>query len=1208
MRWMLFFLVGVAILPSAQTQPASFFKPISEREMLLPETAERRLVPLRYRTYVLDEEGLRNALSRAPREFTPEARLSQCMIRLPLPDGTEEAFRIWETFQVEPALAEAMPTARTYAGESTERPGLTVRFSHTVRGLNAWIFWPDFRLSFVEVYAWGQTRYYMVYGEEDLPEEARPREAERACGLLAERLRLTSSAGSVEERGSNGGGAVMLKQYRLIISTTGEFSQDHGGVRDQVYAALVEYVNRINAIYERDLSIRFNLVQATLATIFLNPSTDPFTGSDNGTLAAQNQQALEQAGVPLAAYDIGHVFARGGGGIAGLGVVCQSGKWRACSAGSGSYGLGFTYVNCHEIGHQLGANHSWNRCGGFAADQRAGISAYEPGSGSTIMSYAGACGPDNVQGGADLYFHGGTLGEIRKYVDQESGAQCGTLSPTSNTHPSVSLPYKGGFFIPIRTPFELTSTATDADGDVLTYTWEQIDVGPETPLGTQLGNSPLFRSRPAVLVPSRTFPQLNTLINNVNDPRELLPDTTRNLTFRLTVRDGRGGVSFANLAFKATASAGPFAVEYPNLSTHQWNVGEYAEVRWDVANTDKPPVNCTRVNIRLSIDGGLTYPILLAEGVLNDGSHYVKVPDHLTSRARVRIDAVDNVFFDISNSNFPIQQPTQPSLTVGLENDGATVCLPGKHVVTIHTAGVAGFNAPVSFDFDAPLPPGFLATFSKATVTPGESATLMLDLSQVNTSATFTLWLRITAAQAAPIVRPIVIRTIRNDFTGLSLASPPDGATSQALLQTLRWNKGLDALGYDVQLATSPSFEAASLVAFLENTPLDSFVVPVFLNKGQPYFWRVRPRNECGAHAWTEPFFFSTVAEKCFNWEATDLPRNLTANGKPTVESKINVLGEGIIKNMEVRRIKGYHEFFRDLDVRLISPQGTEVVLWSARCGNFNGFFNLRLTDAASSSFPCPPPNSGLPYRPQQPLAAFAGQNASGIWTLRVQDTQIGGGGTLEQFQLEFCSEIFLKPPILVNNNPLLIEAGANRPITPDLLLVSDADNGPAELIFTLVTTPQYGHLSKNGGAPLRPGNQFSQADINSGALRFFDYGFQRDDNFLFIVSDGQGGFLGTLRFRIQPQKVGIAEGHDGSIDITLYPNPTSGSVWIVSNTPAQHSLPIWLFDSTGQLLLSTEIAPGSPNHTLNLSEWSLSPGIYFVRIGQVMKKLIFLR
>ncbi len=1210
MRWITLALMWVAAVVSlnAQLSAPSFFKPIAEEAILLPEQAERKLIPLRYQTYELDYEALKAHLQSAPPEFSPAARQRRCLLSLPLPDGAMEVFSVWETFQLEPALAEAMPFARTFAGEALRQPGMTVRLCYTLRGLNALIFWPDLSMSAVEVYAWGQDRYYMAYYAKDLPEEARVSGGQHPMVLKSA---LGAPQGQpcvprVQERGSTLSDPVQLKQYRLIISTTGEFSQDHGGTRELAFSALVEHVNRINAPYERDFALRFVLVQATLATIFLNPATDPFTAADNGGLAAQNQQALAIAGVPPAAYDVGHVFARGGGGVGGLGVVCQNSKWLGCTSGSGSYGLFFTYVACQELGHQLGGNHTWNRCGGFAEDQRAPLTAYEPGSGSTIMSYVGGCGPDNVQGFPDLYFHGGSIKEMRQYIDFTGGAQCGTLTPTGNQHPVVSLPYSNGFFIPIGTPFELTGTATDPDGDPLTYCWEQVDIGPETPLGTQLGNSPIFRTRPAVSAPNRYFPQLSTILSGTPDPRELLPEYTRNLTFLLTVRDGLGGVGSAEVSFKAWGDAGPFTVQYPNTAADRWNIGEYAEVRWDVANTNQEPVNCSRVNIRLSTDGGLTYPIMLAERVSNDGSHYVLVPNIPTSQARVRVDGADNVFFNISRQNFIIQQPTQPSLTMSLDNDSGTLCLPAAHTVIIRTAGVLGFNAPVTLDFDQPLPPNISASFSKTILQPGEEATLTLDFSQVNTEETFTLWLRATAAGEAPIVRPIVLTTLRNDFSGLALAFPPNGAVDLGPTQTLRWNKGLDALTYDVQLATSPSFEPSTIVAAVSNTTLDSFRISVFLEKGQAYFWRVRPRNRCGAHAWTASFFFSTLAEKCFVWEANDLPRNLTANGKPVIESKINVVSGGNINTMEVRHVKGYHEFFRDLDVRLISPQGTEVVLWSARCGNFNGFFNLRLTDAAPSSFPCPPPNTGLPFQPQEPLAGFKGQNATGIWTLRVQDTQIGSGGTLEQFQLEFCSEVAQSPPFLVNNQPLYVEPGNNHPIGSDLLLADDADNGPEELVFTLVTVPEHGHLSKNWSAPLQPGDQFTQADINGGAIRFFDYGRRLPDGFFFIVSDGQGGFFGTPRFLIEPQTVSTRLPAEAAATFQLYPNPARELVWLALPEPTSEALRVRLFDSAGHMVQEVVLPSGNALHSIPLS--GLAPGLYFVQVGQAVKKLVLLK
>jgi len=1205
--WTSFFLLLAGTLSTAQTAAPNFFKTVPESAIALPEKAERKLIPLDYRTYHLDYTGIKSALQNAPQEFTPEARQNRSVIALPMADGTFEPFSVWEVFIMEPELAAQAPYVRTFAGQSLLDPLKKVRFSHTLRGFRAMVIRADMGLEFIEPFAWGQDEFYMAYDANDIPAEAFPQGPRTVIVdknlLEKEPPRYTPP---VHERGTELA-PITLKQYKLLISTTGEFSQDHGGDKPTIFSALAEYVNLINVPYERDFAVRFQLVQGTLLSIFLNPDTDPFFGTDPGALAAQNQQALVTAGVTPNGYDIGHVFSRGGGGVGGLGAICGNSKWLGCTAGSGNYGAGFIYVACQELGHQIGGNHTWNRCGGFAADQRAPLTAYEPGSGSTIMSYVGGCGGDNVQGGADLYFHGGSIVEMRKSLDFESGSTCGASIVTTNNPPVVTLPYPNNFYIPIGTPFELNGSATDPDGDPLTYCWEQMDIGPETPLGTQVASSPIFRTRPAVPATNRYFPQLSTILNNSSDPRELLPAYTRDLTFKLTVRDNRGGgggVGSADVAFQAWGGAGPFRVQYPNTAANSWNIGEYAEVRWDVANSDKAPVSCSHVNIRLSTDGGQTYPIMLAERVGNDGSHYVLVPNLPTAVARVRVDGYDNVFFDISNQNFTIKQPTQPSATISLDNDSGILCLPADHEVEISTAGVLGFNSPITLDIDGALPPNVSASFSATTLQPGESATLTLDFSQVQTEETFTLTLRANVAGQAPILRPIVLTTLRNDFSALALVSPANGATEAPLIQTLFWNKALDALSYDVQFASSPSFAPGTILASVTSTTLDSFKLPIFLAKGTPYFWRVRPKNECGVHDWTEPFFFSTFAEKCFQWASNDLPKGMTANGTPTIESKINVLAGGPIKNMEVRQVKGYHEFFKDLDVRLISPLGTEVVLWTGRCGNFNGFFNLRLTDEAPNSFPCPPPNSGIAYRPQDPLGAFVNQNSTGTWTLRIKDTQIGGGGTFEAFQLEFCSEVVLNPPYLVNNNTLIVDPGNNRAVTPDLLLVEDANNTHAQLVFTLLTVPEHGHLAKNGGTPLQPGDQFTQAELDNGAVRFFDYGGSHaSDGFRFMVTDGEGGFFGTPRFNIQHPPVGAGEADQAGFDFRLFPNPANDVVWVAASLPVRADTRVALFSSAGQMIQETFLPIGAER--LQLQTGSLPRGMYFVQVGAAVRKVV---
>src|SRR6056297_310062 len=271
------------------------------------------------------------------------------------------------------------------------------------------------------------------------------------------------------------------------------------------------------------------------------------------------------------------------------------------------------------------------------------------------MGYAGIC-PPNIQSNSDDHFHNHSFNEMYSFSVNGSGNSCATISSTGNTPPDVTL-IPGGFFIPIETPFELTSDATDVDNDELTYCWEQYDLGPATAssdddLTNPSGNAPIFRSFSPVSSPTRVFPRITDLVNNTTIIGEHLPTYSRDLTFRCTVRDnasGGGGVTDEEVAFEATASAGPFLVTSPTSGGITWLGNSSQTVTWDVANTDETPVNCSNVDIFLSTDGGLTYPTTLATNVPNIGSASVVVPYIATSQARVKVKAAGNIFFDISN-------------------------------------------------------------------------------------------------------------------------------------------------------------------------------------------------------------------------------------------------------------------------------------------------------------------------------------------------------------------------------------------------------------------------------------------------------------------------------------------------------------------------------------------------------------------------------
>ncbi len=1201
------FLLCFLLANVLQAQNTSFFKPVSTEKIAQAEGIAPTMLPNKFDAYQLDEAGIKAVLETAPWEFTAEAAQRKCVINIPMGNGKIEPFSVCRIAMLDPEFAAACPYIRTYAGVSLTDSRRSVRFSTTLRGFRALIMQPDFASAMLKpLFPGNPNSLYLAYDLADAPDQG---QSNFKTGMTPDGTVWFGNQGeryapAAEDRGQELD-PVKLKIFRFCVAAVGEFTQDHGGTKPLALSAVTEYTNMVSAAFERDIDIRLQLTFGTQYVMFTDPTTDPYPVLANDACMMMNPEVLNQY-TNVNSYDVGHVFIRGGGGVAG-GNGCQESKGRGCSAGSLSapndYGHNFLYVVGQEVGHQLGGSHTWNFCGAPGNGQRAAGTAFEPGSGTTIMSYAG-CNPGLVQQTADLYYHAGSIEEIKSFAQF---ATCGTLNETTNHAPVVTLPYPDNFSIPVSTPFELNGSAVDPDGDALSYSWEGIDAGPETPLGDPQGNAAIFRSWPAVDVTNRYFPRLNTILANGFYNAEQLPTYTRDLTFRFTARDNKpngGGVSWADVAFKSTEAAGPFLVVSPNTASSIWRVGELTQVRWDVANTNAAPVNCQKVNIRLSIDAGQTYPIMLAQNTENDGSQYVLVPNNLTSVARLRVEAADNVFFDLSNANFKIQNPVQPSLTLGLSADESTICLPDNFITVVNSASVLGYNTPVTVDLLGNLPPGATASFSATNFNPGENSTLTVDLQSVAVEGDFNFTVRAISGTDT-MLRPVTLHLQRNDFTGLALQTPLDGSTNLGLAQTLHWSKGLDADNYDVQFSDSPSFN--TILASSSNTTLDSLKINFLLEKGKAYFWRVRPRNECGVHAWLEPYFFSTFAENCLSFTANDLPKNFSTNGTPTIESTITVVQGGTISDIVVSNIGGYHEFFKELEAHLISPQGTDILLWKDRCGNFNGGFSFGLSDASPTTFACPPPSNGSIHKPQNPLAPILGQNSTGVWTLRVKDKAQGAGGTLSNFQLQFCQSLNVQPPYLVNNIVMPLPAGTNRAITPDFLLVEDPNNSHGQLTFTVVSVPQHGIIAKDGSGELKAGAQFTQADIDAGVIRFFDYGGSTDpDGFRFVVSDGEGGFLGTPMFVAQPF-VGTQNIDFKAIDFSVFPNPAGSSVWVAFGQALGSAAQVSLFNMAGQLVRAENMAAGQERLQIDLDQ--LPKGIYVVRVeteaGAGVRKLV---
>ncbi|HEX8298624.1 MAG TPA: zinc-dependent metalloprotease family protein [Rubricoccaceae bacterium] len=641
------------LVPSARAQSDGFWSDAPSVAALgAPATATTA-----GRTLRLDRDAMAARLATAPAEAAGLARGAD--VPVPMPDGGVLWFRVAEAPVMAPALQARYPEIRTYTGQGRDVPSATVRLSLTPAGFAAMAFTPGGTV-YVDPYARTTANAYLAYYAADAVMTEAQHAARAAEALLDAPGEATGPATLSAPLTSNG---TTFRTYRLAMAATGEYTAFHGGTVGGALAAIVQTMNRVNQVYERDLSVRMELVANNDLIIYTNAATDPFanTSSDLGA----NQSTID-AVIGTANYDIGHLVGTGGGGVAGLGVVCGTSKARGLTGSPSPTGDAFDidYV-AHEIGHQFRGDHTFNSTTSNCSGNRSGTAAYEPGSGSTIMAYAGICGSANLQTFSDPYFHAVSLQQISGFIQNGGGSTCGATAPTNNDIPVVTAP--SGITIPVRTPFTLTGAATDATPAALTYTWEEYDLGPaSSPANNGVPTGPpFFRSFNPVPSPSRTFPQLTRLLAGQAPVRgEALPIDTRTLNFRLTARDNRAGggaIGDVTISLLTDAGAGPFTVTAPATGATLFT-STPVTVTWNVANTDALDdlgvpdldfVDVENVEIRYSADNGVTFETVVAS-TPNDGSAEVLLPGGATSQGRIVVAAVGNVFFNVNPGAFSV--------------------------------------------------------------------------------------------------------------------------------------------------------------------------------------------------------------------------------------------------------------------------------------------------------------------------------------------------------------------------------------------------------------------------------------------------------------------------------------------------------------------------------------------------------------------------
>lgn len=638
-------VIAIFAFASGYSQTALWTKTSEERLSVL-EKADRSSTPREYQLFQLNLVGLKSQLQSAPSR--ENGTVSNVIIAFPNAEGKLENYRIYEASVMESSLAASHPEIQSYVGQGIDDPTSKIHFTTTIFGLHTMTL-SGRGTYYIDPYT-TDLQNYIVYNKSSLT-------SSRNFECLVEESDETPPPPSL--LASDG----KFRTYRLAMACTIEYAAYHisaagltGGTLAQkkaaVLAAMVVTVARVNSVYEIDMSLKMQLIANNEDIIFVD--TDSFTDNDASALINESQSVINAA-IGNANYDIGHTVSTGGGGLAGLGVVCVTNqKARGITGSSSPVGdpYDIDYV-AHEMGHQFGAQHTFNNsCSG----NRSAASAMEPGSGSTVMAYAGICAP-NVQNNSDAYFHARSIEQMVAHITGSGNCVAGTNN--GNTPPVIAA--LTSYTIPKGTAFILKGNATDANGDALTYCWEQVNAGATTssPSATTTDSNPNFRSLSPSTSPNRYMPVLSSVLSgNLTPTWEVIPSVARTMNFALTVRDNRtpngGQTARQNMTVTFNGTAGPFAVTSQNVDGISWTQGQTQTVTWNVAGTTANSINTANVNILLSTDGGQTFSTVLVANTPNDGSQAITVPNVAAPFCRIMVEAVGNIYYAVNSTPFAI--------------------------------------------------------------------------------------------------------------------------------------------------------------------------------------------------------------------------------------------------------------------------------------------------------------------------------------------------------------------------------------------------------------------------------------------------------------------------------------------------------------------------------------------------------------------------
>ncbi len=674
---------------------------------------------------------------------------------LPIPSGGFERFEFQRSTTLSLGLSKKFPHLQAFEGRSLDKDGSTAQLELTTSGLSAQILDVQGRWMIDSIDRADTSRVRSYFARDD----SRAR-SPLQCGFDHDPIhgskRPASNPLEAAQRPSADGlqsrsRGAERRTYRLAIATTGEYSEYHGGTTEDTLSAVVRVVNRINGIFNAELSVGFELVENVDEILFTDPLTDPFEGNDDLDVLIDESQSIIDEVIGESNYDIGHTFSSSGGGLAGTGP-CRNGS-KASGVTGGTEGEFFIVdFVAHEMGHQFGMFHTFNSSAESCLENREGSAAFEPGAGSTIMSYNGICGADNIPqsplmaSNSDAMFHSYSYEQAADYIET-FGSVCGVTSDTDNRVPQVDAGRT--YSVPSGTPFVITGSGSDPDGHDLTYSWEQRDLGPAASLSSpDDGSIPLFRALAPSANPVRYLPKLSTVVSGEIDNVEKLPRVARTMSMVLTARDQRGGRNSEATTIEVISpplTGRSFSIEEPNLGG---DIGREGTVRWNVGGTDEPPISVNEIDLFLSVDGGDTFADEPFATVANTGYARVAFPNDVdTDSARIMARGRGNIFFDVSDEDFSLDgsAPATPEVPApisvaayGLSDQTIEISFEpgGSGGISYHEAACTGDPTYSSFsatdspdaDFEDTSPARSSVVVKGEGVVPPEGLTVSVDI------------------------------------------------------------------------------------------------------------------------------------------------------------------------------------------------------------------------------------------------------------------------------------------------------------------------------------------------------------------------------------------------------------------------------------------------------------------------------------------------